>query len=105
MGDYVDRGYHSVETFTLLLALKIRYPNRITILRGNHETKQICQAYGFYDECSRKYGSSDVWNMFTEVFEFLPVTALVENQMFCLHGGLSPSLDTLDDIRSKKRVQ
>ena len=105
MGDYVDRGYHSVETVTLLVALKVRYPDRITVLRGNHESRQITQVYGFYDECLRKYGSASVWKMFTDLFDYLPLTALVENQVFCLHGGLSPTLDTLDNIRALDRIQ
>lgn len=242
MGDYVDRGYHSVETVTLLVALKVRFKDRITILRGNHESRQITQVYasppahypccaagvpsllrvshvvpaeqwllifnfrrltralscryGFYDECLRKYGNSNVWKCFTDLFDYFPLTGLIDNQVppashalvatqdcspvcdtapsglcscarvlalveprglnahaepaaispilsflpilslwdgiiycyewdprlscsplptfplrqvcmqiFCLHGGLSPTLDTLDHIRSLDRVQ
>ncbi|KOB78364.1 Serine/threonine-protein phosphatase [Operophtera brumata] len=94
MGDYVDRGYYSV-----------RYRERITILRGNHESRQITQVYGFYDECLRKYGNASVWKHFTDLFDFLPLTALVDGQIFCLHGGLSPSIDTLDHIRALDRLQ
>merc|ERR1712226_241095 len=105
MGDFVDRGFYSVETFLLLLALKVRYPDRITLIRGNHESRQITQVYGFYDECLRKYGSANVWKYFTDLFDYLPLTALVDGQIFCLHGGLSPSIDTLDHIRSLDRIQ
>eukprot|EP01084_Bolivina_argentea_P098869 177735_1 len=105
MGDYVDRGYYSVETVSLLLALKVRYPDRVYILRGNHESRQITQVYGFYDECIRKYGDASVWKQFTDVFDYLPLTALVNDQIFCLHGGLSPSIENLDHIRSIDRLQ
>ena len=99
MGDFVDRGFYSVETFLLLLALKVRYPDRIYLIRGNHESRQITQVYGFYDECLRKYGNANVWKSFTDLFDYLPLTALVDSQIFALHGGLSPSIDTLDHIR------
>lgn len=105
MGDYVDRGYFSIETVSLLFAFKCRWPDRITILRGNHESRQITQVYGFYDECLRKYGNSNVWKYFTDAFDFLPQTALVDNKIFCLHGGLSPTIDSLDHIRQLERNQ
>lgn len=105
MGDYVDRGYYSVETVTLLICLKVRYKDRITILRGNHECRQITQVYGFYDECSKKYANTNVWKYFTDLFDYLPLTALIENQIFSLHGGLSPSIQSLDHIRTLDRIQ
>jgi serine/threonine-protein phosphatase 2A catalytic subunit len=105
MGDYVDRGYYSVETVSLLVCLKVRYPDRVHILRGNHESRQITQVYGFYDECVRKYGSANVWKLYTDLFDYFPLTALVDNSIFCLHGGLSPSIDTLDHVRQLDRVQ
>ncbi|KAG6607781.1 Serine/threonine-protein phosphatase PP-X isozyme 2, partial [Cucurbita argyrosperma subsp. sororia] len=105
LGDFVDRGIHSVETFLLLLALKVRYPDRITLIRGNHESRQITQVYGFYDECLCKYDSVNVWKYCTDVFDYLSLSALIENKIFSVHGGLSPAVTTLDQIRTIDRKQ
>jgi len=105
MGDFVDRGFYSVETFLLLLALKVRYPDRVVLIRGNHESRQITQVYGFYDECIRKYGSAAVWRYCTEVFDYLALAALIDGRVFAVHGGLSPNLSTLDHIRVIDRKQ
>ena len=98
IGDFVDRGFYSVETFLLLLALKVRYPERITLIRGNHESRQITQVYGFYDECQRKYGSSNVWRWCCEVFDYWALGAIVDGRVFCVHGGLSPNLQSIDQV-------
>eukprot|EP00055_Hartaetosiga_balthica_P012655 m.62186 g.62186 ORF g.62186 m.62186 type:complete len:307 (+) comp8020_c0_seq1:85-1005(+) len=103
LGDFVDRGLYSVETFLLLLALKVRYPNRITLIRGNHESRSITQVYGFYDECMKKFGSINVWQYCTEVFDHLCLAATVDDQILCVHGGLSPGILTLDQIHAIDR--
>ena len=105
MGDFVDRGYNSVETFLLLLTMKVRWPDRVTLIRGNHESRQITQVDGFYDECRRKYGNANVWRYCTEVFDYLALGALIDGKAFCVHGGLSPSIHSLDQIRAIDRKQ
>jgi len=99
LGDYVDRGYNSVETLELLLCLKIKYPGHITLLRGNHESRQISLSYGFYEEIMRKYGNTNPWRYFTEVFDYFSIAAIIEGKIFCIHGGLSPYISTIDQIR------
>jgi serine/threonine-protein phosphatase 2A catalytic subunit len=103
LGDYVDRGYYSLDCVLLLVALKVRYPDRISLTRGNHECRQITQVYGFYDECLRVHGSANVWMHFTDLFDFLPLAALVDNCIFTPHGGLSPSLDRIEHVQKLDR--
>eukprot|EP01064_Diplonema_japonicum_P025455 TRINITY_DN36887_c0_g1_i1.p1 TRINITY_DN36887_c0_g1~~TRINITY_DN36887_c0_g1_i1.p1 ORF type:complete len:303 (+),score=47.49 TRINITY_DN36887_c0_g1_i1:42-950(+) len=105
MGDFVDRGHNSLETLTLLLLLKARYPAHMTLLRGNHETRQVTTIYGFWDECNRKYGNSAIWRCCTDVFDCMAICALVDNSVLCVHGGLSPSIQVLDQILTISRKQ
>ena len=128
LGDYVDRGPNGLECMFLLMALKIKYPEQIWMLRGNHECAAINRIYGFYDECKRRYSIS-LWKSFQartrtlpcthmqpapahvpatttarpllqqELFNAMPLAAVIESRIFCIHGGLSPDMDTPDDLK------
>lgn len=102
LGDYVDRGIQSIETICLLLAYKVKYPHSIFLLRGNHESGSINRLYGFYDECKQRY-SVRLWETFNYCFNCLPAAAIVEERIFCCHGGLSPDLYCLNQIRNIQR--
>ena len=103
IGDFVDRGHDSVETFELLMLLKIKYPSHVTLLRGNHESRQITMVYGFLDEIIRKYGNPNPWSFCMEVFDLLPLGAVINGEILCIHGGLSPEIRTIDQIRTIER--
>lgn len=97
LGDYVDRGQQSIETICLMLAFKVKYPENFFLLRGNHECSSINRLYGFYDECKRRYNFK-VWKTFGDCFNCLPVAAIIDDKIICMHGGLSPDLTNLEQI-------
>ncbi|CAA7405550.1 unnamed protein product [Spirodela intermedia] len=102
LGNYVDYGRRSMETMCLLLAYKIKYPVNFFLLRGNHESASVNRIYGFYDECKRRFNVR-LWKISNDCFNCLPVAALVDGKIFCVHGGISPDLKNLDQIRNLAR--
>ncbi|KAG0680822.1 hypothetical protein C6P41_004743 [Kluyveromyces marxianus] len=102
LGDYVDRGKQSLETILLLLCYKIKYPENFFLLRGNHECANVTRVYGFYDECKRRCNIK-IWKTFIDTFNALPLAAIVAGKIFCVHGGLSPVLNSMDEIRHVSR--
>ena len=125
-GDYVDRGLFSVETISLLTCLKLRYPDRVQLIRGNHESRAVTQvrtnllllpfsmsqlacfvqSYGFYTECMRKYGSPHVWTYFTDMFDFLTLSVVIDDRIFCVHVGadLQTEMDCIHQMNSFRLV-
>jgi len=102
LGDYVDRGEFAIETICLLLAYKITYPSNFFLLRGNHECASINRMYGFYDDCKRRYDPK-LWKIFTDVFNCMPIAAVVADRILCMHGGISPELHDLVQISRIRR--
>jgi len=98
LGDYVDRGKQSVETIILMFANKTKFPENFFLLRGNHECASITRIYGFYDECKRRYNIK-LWKQFCDVFNCLPVCAVIDDKIMCMHGGLSPEITNFDQVR------
>ena len=98
LGDYVDRGKFSIESICLLLIYKIKFPENFFLLRGNHECASINKIYGFYDDCKRRY-SVKLWKQFTDLFNCLPISACIDDKILCMHGGLSPELFSLEQLR------
>lgn len=102
LGDYVDRGESGIEVMLLVLALKVKYPQSVFLLRGNHECRRTTNIYGFRHECATKY-DQEVFEAFTEVFNLLPLAALVDGQYFAVHGGISPHLDSPLDLAASPK--
>jgi diadenosine tetraphosphatase ApaH/serine/threonine PP2A family protein phosphatase len=98
MGDYVDRGRYSIETLAYLCALKLRFPGQFYLLRGNHECRAVNQMYGFYAESIHYYGHAGIWTLCNDLFDLLPMAALIDNEIFSVHGGLSPGITLIEKI-------
>uniref|UniRef100_A0A7N0VI02 Serine/threonine-protein phosphatase n=1 Tax=Kalanchoe fedtschenkoi TaxID=63787 RepID=A0A7N0VI02_KALFE len=106
LGDYVDRGQHSLETITLLLALKIEHPYNVHLIRGNHEAADINALFGFRIECIERMGERDgiwAWHRFNRLFNWLPLAALIEKKIICMHGGIGRSINHIEQIESLQR--
>lgn len=103
LGDYVDRGQYSIEVITLLLGLMIKYPRNIILIRGNHEFASVNSTYGFLTEVEAQYPFSKLYEQFNEVFSWMPIAAIVNDEIFCVHGGLSPVMTQINDFINFKR--
>ena len=104
LGDYVDRGHFSIETFAYLACLKIKNPEKIFLIRGNHESPNVNQMYGLYNDVLQLYGSPTIWCLANKTFQYLPIAAVISNKFFCVHGGLSPELRFIEKLYSINRV-
>ncbi|KAF1770422.1 hypothetical protein GCK72_002240 [Caenorhabditis remanei] len=105
LGDYIDRGRHSLEVIILLFALKLAVPKKVHLLRGNHELKAINKNYGFFGELKARFRTGvqqaeSLYIHFNQVFSYMPLAAIVSKRILCMHGGISPHLRSLDDIRA-----
>ncbi|KAJ6235075.1 serine/threonine-protein phosphatase 6 catalytic subunit [Anaeramoeba flamelloides] len=105
LGDYVNRGVFSVLSFCYLVSLKIKFPDQIIMLRGNHESRQICEVYGLKTEIERIYSNTDPLDWLIETFYNLPLAAIINNTILCIHGGISDLIKTIDDIETIDRFQ
>jgi serine/threonine-protein phosphatase 2B catalytic subunit len=104
LGDYVDRGIYSIECLLLLLALKLQYPQNIYLLRGNHESRTMTEYFTFREEILEKY-DNEVYDAILQMFDTMPLVAIVNKEYLCMHGGVSPNMKTLEEINKVNRFQ
>ena len=102
MGDYVDRGPNSIEVISLVFCMKVLFPKSVFLLRGNHEDRNVCASYGFLQECEERY-DTELFELFTNVFEWIPLAAKINNCVFCVHGGIAQELELADDVDDVER--
>lgn len=104
LGDYVDRGEFSFEVVILVCCLKLNYPKNVFLLRGNHECREMTTRFNFRDEVLEKY-DQEVYNLITDLFDCLPLAAIINNKFLALHGGISPELRKISDFNKVKRFR
>src|SRR3989338_7538166 len=105
IGNYGNRTEQSVQTIVVLLCLKLRYPQRMTLLRGSHDTRSLSQVYGLYGECLRKYGNPNVWRYLTDLFEYFNLAAVIDDEKLALHAGIVPEIPSIDQIKVLNRFE
>ena len=104
MGDYVDRGIFGLECMLLLIAMKINFPKKFILLRGNHESRNMTENFTFRDEVVSRF-DSEVYDNFMDLFDALPITCLVDDKYLAMHGGISPQLEKIEEINDLNRFQ
>ncbi len=97
LGDYVDRGIFGMECMMLLLAIKINFPQKVVLLRGNHESRNMTENFTFREEVITRY-DIETYNLMMEVFDSMPIACIVDNKYFGMHGGISPELSKVEQI-------
>jgi diadenosine tetraphosphatase ApaH/serine/threonine PP2A family protein phosphatase len=103
LGDYVDRGFYSTETLVLLLVYKVKFPDHVFMLRGNHECRSVSSSYGFHEEVMNRFGHAGVFNLSNDLFDSLPIGAVINERIFCIHGGLSPAVAAIEQLAVEDR--
>ena len=102
MGDYVDRGIFGLECMVLLIAIKINYPKKFVLLRGNHESRNMTESFTFRDEVIQRF-DIQVYDAFMELFDSLPIACVVDDKYLAMHGGISPELNIIEEINDLNR--